>query len=158
MNAVLAAQLLREAAESVAGVDDPRDRLAQQVGYLQGTVRTLCAKYAGEGATPQPGCSFATMTAGDASILVEYEYDPAEAANHNLDSPICGPGFPANVSIIQALVNGAWCDPTDVFGVSLVLRWEEQISEHENEQARDARESDERERHDDAIDFAGAQL
>ena len=152
----LAAQLLREAAESVAGVDDPRDRLAQHVGYLQGTVRSLCARFTGAGAKPQRGCAFAAMTAGDATVLVEYEYQPAEAANLNLESPMCGPGCEANVSILQALVNGEWCDPYDVFDASLIVRWGEKIAEAEAEQAREAKEPPERERYDDALDLAGA--
>ncbi len=71
-------QLIREASEAVAGVHDPRDRLAQHVGYLQGTVRSLCAHYTGCDVKPQAGCSFARLAAGDAQVLVEYEYTPPE--------------------------------------------------------------------------------
>ena len=87
-----AATLIREAAESVSAVDDPRARLAQQVGYLQASIRSLFAKFAGEGAKPQTGCAFFTATAGDASVLLEYEYQAGEAPVYNLDSPMCGPG------------------------------------------------------------------
>jgi hypothetical protein len=150
------AALIRAAAASVAGIDDPRDRLAQQVGYLQGVVRSLCGQYLGEGAKPQAGCSFFTATAGDSSVIVEYEYQPGEEAIFDLDSPMCGPGSPETVSIIQALVNGAWCDPADVFSEALIERWAEQIAESEAEAASEQREGAERNSYDDARDFAGA--
>lgn len=38
--------IIQRAAEAVAHIDDPRDRLATQVGRLQGEIRRLCAELA----------------------------------------------------------------------------------------------------------------
>lgn len=146
-------KIIREAAQRVAGVHVPRDRLAQHVGYLQGVVYNLCAQYTGDGAKPQAGCVFYTAIAGDANVLLEYEYSPGEAEQTSGPPERCHEGSPASVYIGQALVNGAWCDPTDVFREELIERWMEKIAEFEDEQARDARESDERSRYDDARDL-----
>lgn len=153
---LLSATLLREAAEGVAHIDDPRDRLAQHVGRLQGAIRSLCSKFVGEGAKPQPGCNFLTAVAGDARVLVEYEYEPGESAITSGPPERCREGQPASVAIIQALVNGSWCDPTDVFAAPLLERWAEQIADSEDEVARDQSEGAERDRYDDARDFARA--
>ena len=141
-----ATRLIREAAESVSGIHDPLDRLARQVGALQASLRDTYVKFTGIGQRPQRGCAFFTATAGDASVLIEYEYSPPEAPVYSLDSPMCGPGCPAEVSIIQALVNGAWCDPNDVFPESLIEKWAEQIAESEAESIASAREEYECER------------
>ena len=148
-----AAQLIREASEAVAGVHDPRDRLAQQVGYLQSIVRDLCLQYTGDGAKSQAGCKFAGLIAGDAPVLVEYEYEPGEASQTSGPPERCYEGSPASVAIIQALVNGAFCDPTDVFSEAVLARWQEEIEAIEDEAH--AAGPPERDRRDDAIDFAG---
>jgi hypothetical protein len=39
----LADTIIARVAQSVAGIHDPRDRLARQVGELQGEIRALCS-------------------------------------------------------------------------------------------------------------------
>lgn len=39
-----AQEIIASAARDVAGINDPRDRLARQVGILQGEIRALCAE------------------------------------------------------------------------------------------------------------------
>jgi hypothetical protein len=149
-----AAQIIREAAASVAHLDDARDRLAQQVGYLQAAIRSLYCRYTGEGAKPQSGCAFYLATVGDTQILFEYEYQPGEEPVYDLDSPMCGPGCGESVSLMKALVNGKWCDPPEVVPESVIERVAGQIAEHENEVASEQKEGVERDRYDDARDFA----
>jgi hypothetical protein len=151
-----AADYITAAATSAAHLHDPLDRMAHTIGHLQASIRELCAKYTGEGQRPQTGCNFYTATVGDASVLVEYEYEPGEASQTSGPPERCYEGTPASVSIIQALVNGAWCDPTDVFPESVLERWAEEIAEREDESAADASEEYERDRYDDSRDFAEA--
>lgn len=130
--------------------------LWQRVGALEQALRNVYAEFTGVGMKPQAGCAFFCATAGDATILLEYEYQPGEEPVYNLDSPMCGPGYGETVSIIQALVNGRWCVPEDVFAESLIERWAEQIAESEAESAVSQREDYDRDRYDDARDFAEA--
>jgi len=138
---------------------DKATAYCHQIGALHSAYRGVAeelAGYTGTNSKPQPGCAFFTAVAGDATVLLEYEYEPGESAVHDLNSPMCGPGCDATVSIIQALVNCAWCDPTDVFSEYLLEIWAEQIAESEADVARDQREDHERDRYDDARDFAAA--
>jgi hypothetical protein len=116
----------------------------------------LLAEYTGKNLKPQDGCSFITVDLGGYGLLLEYEYEPAEAPIYNLDSPMCGPGCSESASLLCALVNGRWVD-ADVFSESLRERWTQQIIDSEAEQAISQREGYERDRYDDDADFADAQ-
>lgn len=105
------------------------DELAQQVGRLQRELDQMRAEYLGRGQKPQAGCRFATVSLDDADTLVEYEFQPEEAPNYDVESRGVGPGCPASVTVIQALINGRWIDPRDVLREEIVERWEEQLLE-----------------------------
>lgn len=120
--------------------------LEQRCGALEQELRNLHAQYTGKGMKPQAGCSFFTAVAGDSNVLLEYEYEPGEPSQTSGPPERCYEGTPAGVGIIQALVNGRWCDPADVFAESLIERWAEQIAESEADVASEQFEDWQRER------------
>lgn len=104
-------------------------RLAQEVGTLTHQLKQLRAHYLAEGVKPARGCSFATVHAGDADILVEYEHQPYEAANLDVESRGVGPGTPEGVCIVNVLVNGKFIDPREIASEETVGAWEEAVLE-----------------------------
>jgi hypothetical protein len=74
----------------------------------------------GKGLVPQAGCLIAEMCLGDASVFVEYEYEPAQRGTFD------DPPLPAQVNIIQVLVNGAMVD-ADKFADSVLDQWIDDI-------------------------------
>jgi hypothetical protein len=83
----------------------------------------------GENATPQRGCQFFSACVGEATVLCEYEYSAAEAPIYDADHPGVGPGHDADLALIQVLINGQWCDPTDFMSEAQIERIEQQILE-----------------------------
>lgn len=117
---------------------DPAVRCAYMVGLLRGELRSLCSQvsgYTGAGQKPQRGCEFATVCLEDAETLVEFEFTRAEEPVMDADSPLCGPGHPASLTIIQALINGVWVDPRGVLDEGLIERWEQKLTEQQLEAA-----------------------
>ena len=80
----------------------------------------------GKGLIPQPGCLIAEMPLGDASVFVEYEYEPAQRGTFD------DPPFPAQVNILQVLVNGAMVD-ADLFADAVMDRWVQDILDSDQE-------------------------
>jgi hypothetical protein len=81
----------------------------------------------GKGLIPQPGCLIAEMPLGDASVIVEYEYTPGRPGMRTLRNGDPGyPDEPAQVNIIQVLVNGAMVD-ADKFADSVLDQWIDDI-------------------------------
>lgn len=109
--------------------------LAQQVGRLTHELQQIKAQYLGTGQRPQSGCRFSTVCAAEAEVLVEYEFTPAEEARYDADKPNVGPGHDAELTVIQALINGQWIDPREVFAEAVVERWEERLMEEQLEEA-----------------------
>lgn len=109
--------------------------LAQQVGRLTHELQQLKAQYLGLGQKPQSGCRFSTVCAAESEVLVEYEFTRGEEPNYDVESRGVGPGRDASLTVIQALINGQWIDPRDVFAESVVERWEERLMEEQLEAA-----------------------
>ena len=117
---ILAADHARLTGEPI--MDDPQmpceredllaqiDNLSRLAAELQADIETM----RGDNATPQPGCYIQRIICGDAYVLVEYDYLPAEDAIYDVESPVCGPGQQAEVVPLNVFINGAWCDISDV--------------------------------------------
>jgi len=81
----------------------------------------------GKGLIPQPGCLIAEMPLGDATVIVEYEYTPGRPGMRTLRNGDPGyPDEPAEVVIVQVLVNGAMVD-ADKFADSVLDQWIDDI-------------------------------
>jgi len=87
----------------------------------------------GKGLLPQPGCRFAEMPLGDATVIVEYEYTPGRPGMRTLRNGDPGyPDEPAEVVIVQVLVNGAMVD-ADKFADSVLDQWIDDILDSDQE-------------------------
>jgi hypothetical protein len=115
------------------GVSNREDRLAQEVGALRGSLRSVCWAYSGQNQLPRKGCRFLDTSLGDADIRVEYEFDPGQADRPNADLPNPGPGYPCSAVILQALVNGTWVD-AECFAEAEVERWVQEAINQECEE------------------------
>lgn len=58
-----------------------------------------------------------TLDVNGATLIVQYDYQPAERAVYDLDSPMCGPGCAAEVEITDVRVLG---DATDVLSTAVL--------------------------------------
>ena len=75
--------------------------------------------------------SFNATLGENLSVQVFYDYTPPEAAVYGLESPLCGPGSPADVEICEVLWMGE--DIRDLLADSVIERLEEQALErHES--------------------------
>jgi hypothetical protein len=87
----------------------------------------------GKGLIPQPGCLIAEMPLGDATVIVEYEYTPGRPGMRTLRNGDPGyPDEPAEVVIVQVLVNGAMVD-ADKFADSVLDQWIQDILDSDQE-------------------------
>lgn len=73
------------------------------------------------------GPSFNTVLGENLSVEVFYDYTPAESAVYDLNSPLCGPGCPADVDITEVMLMGE--DIRDLLAESVIERLEEQALE-----------------------------
>lgn len=105
------------------------DLLAQEVGRLKRELDQLRSEYTGKGQRPQSGCRFSTVFLEDAEVLAEYEYQPEEAPNYDVESPGVGPGHPASLTVLNILVNGKWIDPHGYVADEAIERWEQRLLE-----------------------------
>lgn len=115
---------------------DAAARSAYEVGLLRGLLREKCAELAAF--TDGPGRTrgdYATVHAGDAEVLVEFDFVRGEEPIYDVESPGVGPGCPPSLRIERALVNGAWIDPRDAFPDQLIERWEQTLLERQLEAA-----------------------
>lgn len=77
------------------------------------------------------GRSFDTVLGDDIPITVFYDYTPPEKAVYDLESPQCGPGWPADVEICEVMLMGE--DIRDLLADSVIESLEEQALErHES--------------------------
>lgn len=93
---------------------------------LEHRLRDACNEIAtlkGENATPARGCHFLHSYFGAASVVVEYEVEPASGDNWN------EPRYEAEVTILRVLLNGVWCDAEDVASERTRQRWAEEVFE-----------------------------
>lgn len=109
-------------------------------------LRAKLAAFTGHGARPQSGCGLIRLTLAEAEVLVEYEAE-AESGDGWHD-----PHYPARVTVIQALINGQWIDPSEVLATSVIERWEEQIMEALDEAAQVAADDAAEARHRDRME------
>ena len=66
-------------------------------------------------------------------VIVEYEYFPPEDPVYNLDSPLCGPGHGAEVSLLAVHTpKGDVFDPY-VLNENILSLWEEKIIQYEQD-------------------------
>lgn len=73
------------------------------------------------------GPSFTTVLGENLSVEVFYDYTPAESAVYDLNSPMCGPGCPADVDICEVMLMGE--DIRDLLADSVIEMLEEQALE-----------------------------
>jgi hypothetical protein len=104
--------------------------LAREVALLKGV-----------GHTPQRGCSFITKPLGESEALVEFEYTPGRPGRYFGPPEDCYPDEPAEVTILQVLINGQWCDPADFIADAILDRWQEEIEQEAGDNAADEREA-----------------
>lgn len=93
---------------------------------LEHRLRDACNEIAtlkGENATPARGCHFLHSYFGAASVVVEYEIEPASGDGWN------EPRYEAEVTILRVLLNGVWCDAEDVASERTRQRWAEEVFE-----------------------------
>ena len=125
--------------QRVNALHDPVDRLAQQVGELEAELTKALAELSeatGKGYKPAPGFNIITLYAGDAELLLEYEYKCGEDANYDVESRTPGPGSDPSAVITSVLVQG-WCEPTDILSDDLIERLTDKIITSELESASD---------------------
>lgn len=80
------------------------DELARKVAYLSADLRTL----KGDDAMPSRGCKLAHIRIGEATVLVEYAYEPGEFQTYT------DPEYGATVEVYRAFVGGYWHDLQDL--------------------------------------------
>ena len=140
-SSVYGEQAFREMAAAESARDDLRAALRVKAQPIypkapptEDAVREL-ARWRGQNLTPRRGCLLTRMILGDAEVVVEYEYQPAQAAQGDPDRPCPGPGFAASVEILQVLINGRMCDAEDVIPEATLDLWREKIAENWAEQS-----------------------
>ena len=109
----------------------PADQLLPEAQALAREVAML----KGVGHKPQRGCSFTTKPLGESECLIEFEFTPGRAGRYFGPPEDCYPDEPAEVTILQVLINGIWCDPADFLADSLLERWQEEIEQEAGDNA-----------------------
>ena len=109
----------------LASIAPPQSVVHQQTHCSQ------CGQPQGPGAYGYSSCkqhtklpSFQAVIGENITVLVVYEYTPAEAAVYDVESPVCGPGHDAEVEVIEVLLNGE--DIRDLLADSVIESLEEQ--------------------------------
>lgn len=64
---------------------------------------------------------------GDVELVVEYDYTPGEAPVYDVDSPVCGPGHPAEVELLGVYVKGSNADIVDLLRDSVISLLQERV-------------------------------
>jgi hypothetical protein len=97
----------------------------------------------GVGLKPQPGCKLVEMALGDATVLVEYEYSPGRPGRYSGPPERCYPDEPAELCVLNVLINGCMVDAQECVAPDVLERWEQQIADSEIEAAADQDEGPE---------------
>lgn len=106
---------------------DPDTARAYELGLMRALLHEKCAELAVFTGEDKVRRNVSTVYAADAPVLVVYDYQRAEEPVYDVESPVCGPGHDAAVTLTEALINGAWIDPREVFDEGIVERWEQQL-------------------------------
>jgi hypothetical protein len=113
---------------------------------LENQIRQLCQErdtLEGTNAKASNGCGLHKSHFGDAEVLVEYEYEPADGDGWN------EPHYDAQVIPHAVFLNGVWCDAEDVASEKTRERWAEEIFQgFEDEKAYQAESAAEARRED----------
>ena len=91
--------------------------LQYEIGLLYSELRRQrehLTQFLGTGAKPQRGCHFYDVSFGDAVAKLEYEFTDGEPESWSGLTGVGHPGSPAEVSILQMLINGVWIDPDGI--------------------------------------------
>ena len=128
-----AERIIKFCSAQVAAIDDPRDRLATQVGLLQGEIRKLCDALGRFQQTPKDD-PFIEVRAADAPITLTYEFDPGQRGQLYGPPERCWEEIAPSVYLNAALVNGEWIDPRDVFLPKIIEAWEQSVINMEMDQ------------------------
>jgi len=103
-----AAQIIKAASDAVAHIDDPRARLATQVGVLQSQIRQLLPAPADMKLGRGSFCFEATVD-GLGDCLIHYDYSPGRPGVHTLRNG--DPGYPADpAELCVTVVQIAGCE------------------------------------------------
>lgn len=84
------------------------------------------AAWKGAGAQSQAGMSMIEMPLEDATVLVEYEYEPADLGQPNPERLAICPPVPGQVVVHYVLLNGHWVG-SDALSPSIVEGWQDEI-------------------------------
>lgn len=67
------------------------------------------------------------VSIGDADFLVMYDYHPEEKPVYDVESPLCGPGHPADVDLISVTCNDSEMELIDLLDKRILDLIEEKI-------------------------------
>lgn len=67
------------------------------------------------------------VSIGDADFLVMYDYQPEEKPVYDVESPLCGPGCPADVELISVTCNDSEMELIDLLDKKILDLIEEKI-------------------------------
>lgn len=84
------------------------------------------AAWKGAGAQSQAGMSMIEMPLEDATVLVEYEYEPADLGQPNPERLGVSPPVSGQVVAHYALINGHWIG-VDALSQAVVEAWQSEI-------------------------------
>lgn len=134
--------------------------LAAQVEQLEAELvkrHVELAGFTGKGYKASAGCGTMTVFSGDCEYLIEYEYDPGEPSQTSGPPERCHEGVAENAVITGVLVNGGWFEPSEAgFRDDVIEAWVQKAIDMEIESAEQSNYF-ERDRYDDARDFAYSQ-
>lgn len=113
------------------------EEVAQAEGGKQAAARHLAQlaaehiRWTGRTLLPSQGCRLGWVPLGTASVLVEYEFQPAERRTHS------HPGSEASATVLTVLINGQQFNPEGLIESHVIDGWETELA-RVNSQQREA--------------------
>ena len=100
-----------------------------QIGFLHGQVQVLCNELNTYAVQRNVHLEYVTVPckALGIDVVLGVDYEPGEPADHDLDSPMCGPGEPESLEIFEVWLNGA--DILDVLDANVTAQLFEAATE-----------------------------
>jgi hypothetical protein len=116
-----ATQIIKAASDAVAHINDPLQRLADQVGRLQGEIRRLLPAATDDGLPRGSFCCEAEID-GLGDCIVHYDYSPGRPGRNYM--PNGDPGYPDDpAELMVTVVQIAGCEfDYDVFSADVQER------------------------------------
>ena len=128
------------------------DHTAALAHYTREAALAELQRLQGVDLKPQPGCRIVEMALGDSTVMVEYEYSPGRPGVHTLRNGDPGyPDEPAELAVLNVLVNGCMVDASECIAPAVIERWEQQIIDAEIETAQDYDDRDDYDASDDYL-------